>query len=938
LSDGRPYTARAMPAEVVGRSLELDAIRAVLASASERPVALLLEGEPGIGKTALWREGLAASEEKGFRSLVTRASEAEAQLPFVGLIDLLAGVLDEALPELPAPQARILETALLRAEPAGSPADHLAVSLACLRVLRGLADRDPLALAVDDLQWLDRSSSRALAFCLRRFESRPVCLVATRRIEGDLALTAELERALGEVRLERLALGPLAGNALDLVLRDHLGLRLSPPRLAVLLERSGGNPLHALELGRAVQAGATLAPGAPLAVPPSLNGLVEARVKSLSPGCRELLLEAAALARPSLSVFAGREELLEEAVDASLLELDGEDLRFAHPLFGSAVYGRASSARRRVAHRALAKRLADPEERALHLALAADGPDEVVASEIEEAAARAWARGAPDAAAELAEHARRLTPQEREDDWGRRGLAAADYYVTAGDGPAAVAILEELIRALPAGRRRALALLLLTQTSTSDFERSLELLEQALDESSEDRALQARVHLDIADTVSALAGHTERLDRHLELAVRLAEQSGDEQILCVALTFLAAHRFWSGSGVEHELIERVLALDLTPEHELIERARALDLTPTISRVEPPHTTLACILMRSRQPAEGRVLLERDLAEAVARGSVSNEVTVLIHLVELECLAANFRRADALGQRCLDLGRQLDIANARHALLYASALADHYRGRVQRARESACAGSAAARAMGDAGWEIANELVLGMVALSLGEAETACAHLRPLPERIAARGYVEPLDVFSEAAEALILAGELDAAEPLVTQLEELGTRLDRVWAKATGARCRGLLEASRGHFDTALATLESAREHHERLGNPFERARTDLARGIVLRRARKKGQANGELANALATFDQLGTPLWAERAREEIRRIGLRPSRDGGLTDTEQKVAELVAAGRTNKEVAGELFLSVKTVEANLSRIYRKLGVRSRTELSRRLG
>jgi DNA-binding CsgD family transcriptional regulator len=937
LSDGRPYTARAMPAEVVGRSLELDAIRAVLASASEGPVALLLEGEPGIGKTALWREGLAVSAEEGFRSLVTRPSEAEAQLPFVGLIDLLAGVLDEALPALPAPQARILETALLRAEPAGSPADHLAVSLACLQVLRGLADEGPLALAVDDLQWLDRSSSRVLAFCVRRFESRPVCLVATRRIEGDLVLTPELERALAEVRLERLALGPLAGNALDVVLREHLGLRLSPPRLGVLLERSGGNPLHALELGRAVRAGATLAPGAPLPVPRSLNGLVEARVKSLSPGCRELLLEAAALARPSLSVFAGREELLEEAVDAGLLELEGKDLRFAHPLFGSAVYGRASAARRRVAHRVLAKRLADPEERALHLALAADGPDEEVASEIEGAAARAWARGAPDAAAELAEHAQRLTPPQ-EDDWGRRGLAAADYSVTAGDGPAAVAILEELVRALPAGRRRALALLLLTQTTTGDFERSLELLEQALGESSEDRALQARVHLDIADAVSALAGRTERLDRHLEQAVLLAEHSGDEQILRVALTFLAAHRFWYGSGVEHELIERALALDLTPEHELIERARALDLTPTISRVEPPHTTLACILMRSGQLAEGRVLLERDLAEAVARGSVSNEVPVLIHLVELECFAANFRRADELGQRCLDLGRQLDIANDSHALLYASALADHYRGRVQRARESASEGSAAARAMGDAGWEIANELVLGMVALSLGEAETACAHLRPLPERIAARGYVEPLEVFSEAAEARILAGELDLAEPLVTQLEELGTGLDRLWARATGARCRGLLEASRGRFDTALATLESAREHHERLGNPFERARTDLARGIVLRRAKKKGQANGELANALATFNQLGTPLWAERAREEIRRIGLRPSRDGGLTDTEQKVAELVAAGRTNKEVAGELFLSVKTVEANLSRIYRKLGVRSRTELSRRLG
>jgi DNA-binding CsgD family transcriptional regulator len=191
-------------------------------------------------------------------------------------------------------------------------------------------------------------------------------------------------------------------------------------------------------------------------------------------------------------------------------------------------------------------------------------------------------------------------------------------------------------------------------------------------------------------------------------------------------------------------------------------------------------------------------------------------------------------------------------------------------------------------------------------------------------------------VVPDQVEALVALGRLDEAEALLATFEEAGRNLDRAWAIATGARCRALVLAARGDLAGASAAADEAVREHDRLPLPFELGRTLLVRGAVERRAKRKREARDTLTKALAAFDGLGAALWADKARADLARIGGRAPAPLALTPTEGQVAELVAAGSSNREVADTLFLSVHTVEANLKRIYRKLGIRSRTELASR--
>ena len=384
---------------------------------------------------------------------------------------------------------------LLRAEPDRSAAMHLLVSVAVLRALEETARRAPVILGIDDLQWLDEPSARALGFALRRLGGSPVWLVATRRHEGGAA-PGRLEDALGPDLVHRIELGPMDLGALGLMLRERLGLALPRARLRAVLERSGGNPLHALELGRLVLSGASLAPGETARVPETLGGLVAERVRGLDGRTRRALLKVAALSRPSLELLDATGDELETAVAAGLVERSGDAVRFSHPLYGSAIYTAATAGERRAVHRDLAGRTADPAERALHLALGADGPDDRLAARLEEVAREVSERGAADTAAELARQARRLTSDDDGADGARRGLAAADYLFAAGDGPAAQAMLDELIAALPAGPSRAEALWRVADVpGASDFATRLRVLERARAEAGEEPGLCVRIEL-----------------------------------------------------------------------------------------------------------------------------------------------------------------------------------------------------------------------------------------------------------------------------------------------------------------------------------------------------------------------------------------------------------------------------------------------------------
>lgn len=390
-----------MPEAVVGRERELKAAAAFLSRMAGGRSGLLLEGDAGVGKTTLWLDAIRQAEARGYRVLRARPVEAELKLSYAALADLVGGVFDDVAASLPPPQERALAAVLARVPESDEAVQARMTAVALVGALGALAADTPVLVAVDDAQWLDAASERALAFAARRLPLN-VGLLLTRRGAGD-AIPLGLDRALPEGCLERRVVGPLSLAALHHVLRARVGTSFPRPLLTRVATASEGNPFLALEIGRAVIAqGADRALGDPLPVPLAVRRLSEVRIRNLSRVAQEVLLVTSALFRPTVSTVAAAmerdartvEAAVAEAVEADVLADELGCLRFTHPLFASAVYAAASDAARRRLHHRLAAATDDLEERARHLAQAAAGADESVAAEIARGAAEAARRGA----------------------------------------------------------------------------------------------------------------------------------------------------------------------------------------------------------------------------------------------------------------------------------------------------------------------------------------------------------------------------------------------------------------------------------------------------------------------------------------------------------------------------------------------------------------
>ena len=342
----------------------------------------------------------------------------------------------------------------------------------------------------------------------------------------------------------------------------------------------------------------------------------------------------------------------------------------------------------------------------------------------------------------------------------------------------------------------------------------------------------------------------------------------------------------------------------------------------------------CLLFDDRHE-EARAELLALAADAEARGNDLDRGGAWLHLAELEVRAGRYEEASRAAAEVLVQEPGQGLA----AALYAAALVDAYQGRAEQARSRALEAARISRETGDGIFWIQAEGVLGFLELSLGDAAAAAHRLRPLWPAVKATGCREPsvYQVLPNTAHALLELGELEEARTLVDELEERGRAVDGAWSLAQAARLRGLLAAADGDPDAARAQFDAALREHARLPVPFERGRTLLARGSTLRRAKRKADARDALEEARTVFEGLGAPLWVARTQSELARISGRRRAGAGLTATERRIAELVAEGRSNKEVAAALFVSVHTVESNLTRVYEKLGVRSRTELAHRL-
>ena len=457
---------------MVGREEELEAVRAF--AAGDGFTALVLEGEAGIGKTTLLREAVAAASGAGASVLMARPAPAEAALAFAGLGDLLGDELDGLVSELPAPQAKALEVALLRRQASGGPVNAHTVSAGVLSALRVLAERSPVVVAVDDVQWLDRGTAAALAFALRRLSDDRVRLVASLRLDDPL-VPVELIESLPAERVVRLHVGSLSAAALHRVLRLHAGRALPRPVLERIHELTAGNPFYALQLAWSLP---EHEPEASLQIPPSLEALTRERLARLQRPVRRLLEPAALLRDPSVAMLEALSkepervgERLDSAVAAGVLEITSENVRFAHPLLAEGMAAMIGPRRRRELHADLARLVEEPEQRARHLAQATSRPSAEVADEIEAGASAATARGASAAAAELLEIAAALTPKDRQTDRWRLTIDAAGAYRRAGLPGRGKQLLEASLSELPSSVQRADALVALARLSNDDFER-----------------------------------------------------------------------------------------------------------------------------------------------------------------------------------------------------------------------------------------------------------------------------------------------------------------------------------------------------------------------------------------------------------------------------------------------------------------------------------
>jgi DNA-binding CsgD family transcriptional regulator len=901
---------------IVGREQELAAVDAFLAD-EHGPQALVLAGQPGIGKTTIWEAGAQRGGARGLRVLGARATESEVQLSFVALSDLLEDVDTASLAAVPPPQLRALETALLRAEPGETPPDSFAVSAGFASALRALSAERPLLVAIDDVPWLDPPSAEALVFAARRLEKYPIRFLLARRPGKQ----TELERAFGALRLRRVELPPLSLGATRALLADRLGLTLPRRVLRRVFDLSGGNPLFALEVGRLLVERGTPEIGADLPVPELVDDLFGERIAALDRPVRRALLAVSlsgGLARLQLATLVDP-LALEDAVASGLLVVDGPRVRVSHPLLAAASSKQSTAEERRELHLNLARAAGDAPLRAQHLALAAETPDAELATSVAEAAAEAISRGAAHDAIELAEQAFRLTPAGASESTERL-LDLARYLVIAGEIPRAKGLVEEHVSGVPPGPGRARAYLVLVECAETSTEYRT-LLERALDECGDDPALRAVALSRKATALAAMEFRDlDEAERLANEAIEIAPAAGREELRS-ALCALAWVWVMRGRPID----------DLAAQFETHPQGASL-YERALERVELTRLTVRGELR------EARVLSGKLRRLAEERGEARSGMMMHHGLIEAELRSGNAAAAEALMAPAGEWSAFEDPDEIRGPQM---AMLEAIRGRVEEAERWAAETIERATRTGMVREVMEGRRARGIVALLRRDPRRAAEELRPIWAHACREGIDEPgvWWIAPDLVEALTETGELDEARAVTDRLARLAEEQEHPWGLPGAKRCRALCSFASGRYDDeASALLSEAAEAYGELGLGFDQARSLLLLGRFARRHRKRGRARRSLEQAAAILDSLGADGWAEEARAELERVaGRRAAAEGALTPTEERVARLAADGLSNKQIAAQLYVSVSTVEKHLSHAYEKLGVRSRGQLASRV-
>ena len=890
--------------ELVGRDTEVAQVRTWVERVVDGPSTLLLRGEPGIGKSRLLAATVGAARELGLRVLETQPVEDELALGYVGLGDLLTRTFEEAAGALPEPQRAALAAAL-GLEASAEPADPMLVGRATTGALGNLSGKAPVVIAIDDAQWLDAASARALSFAVRRLGDARVSVVAALRepFPDPLGLAASGAGRHLELRvtgLERAAVGRL--------LRAHGHRDLSPRLVSEIHRRSNGNPLFALEIARV---------GDVDGLPASLRDLVHQRVTDVAPDALAAI-ELVAVLGPVPFDDLPDPAAVDGAVRAGILEERDGVVRFTHPLLAGDAYARIPPGERRELHRAAAANATQTEGRARHLALAATGPDAEVADLLDEAARLARARGAPETAVHLAREARRVTPPSSGAARLRRTMDEAEYLYLASDERGAANLVAQVLDEGAEGTTRVRALVQRALT-TVDPDVAVASLEAAVAEPHDDPVLATRTLAQLAWQRGAWRGDVDPAVEEALAALSQARSRDDPATLVTTLTT---------AGLLLSLAGRPNAAD-----HFREAVAILDRTPGGVGDHTVYVAYANERMWRGDFAIADAMLREERRLADAYGDEGAQLRLLVFGADLALRRGEWDTAAA----------RLDAAEPESR--------DYWRGQVLQRRAILRARRGHATARDDAeelrrsALAVTDPIVVqvadfaaGVLDLAHGNLQDAAVRMAPLASldgRAGARA-AEFAIVIPETVAVLVEAGLVDEAATIARSLELRAPQL-APWGDAALALCDGLIAHASGRLDEALARLDVARTGFAALGAPWELGQALLAIGSVLRRAGRRRDAANALEEALAVLEPLGAEAAIRRARDELRRARPRPRRDDSLTDAERAVAALVAEGLTNREVAARLFTGVTTVEAHLTRIYAKLGIRSRTELARRV-
>ncbi len=890
-----------------------------MAAAASGPAALAIDGEPGIGKTSLFRFVLGQARAADTTVLDCNPTHAESAMSFAALTELLRGISDLEFDALPSPQQHALRVATLREEPAGAVVDERAVGTGLATLLFHLAAANPLMVAVDDLQWIDRASAGVLMFAMRRVHTETIGLLTCARSGERPPLFDSSIPADGWH--QSLTLTGLTASALFHVVRDQLTITLARPTLLRVTETSGGNPFAAIELARAAGTGpGTLRPNG-TRLNELLHALTADRLGRLSQAARRALLAVASSPRPTIATMRalGLDADLEEAESSGTIMFDGDRVVFTHPLLSAAIAQMATAPQLREMHAQLAAVTEDPEARARHRALALPERDEATAAALDMATLAAEARGSSVAAAELAQLAvERTIDPDSDVAWARR-IKLAELLHSAGSSLEAQDVLHR--PGCPAGVLRARALLLLIEIAyqTSTVQRAIDLAHEALAEAGDNPTLSARCLLSLATLTTD--GHESA--RFAAKARETLAEAGVEDLALLAWAECedVSARFNLGQGLDVERLERALELERT--------GRTWRSGDQVAAVRP------VLLKWADRPEMALPALQELRARAEDEGNEGLIPYVLGHIPGILLRLGRLSEAAQAAAEHLGYAERTGQESQRMQALYSVALVGSHLGRLD---EASCIGEEIltwATAEGDEWLEMSGASIIAFVALSRGDHATACTWFARWANDLDQLGVIDPgvSRFHGDFIEALIATGAIDEATRRATLLAERAETAGRVSAQAIASRCRALLAATAGDVVGALGHINCALAFDDACPVAFERHRTMLVKGLIHRRAKEKAAAKQALQAAAAGFTAMGADAWAERCEQDLARIGTRATSATALTSSERTIAELAAKGLTNKQVAEQAFLSPKTVEANLARVYRKLGITSRAEL-----